>query len=78
MSLYWKYRGAAHNVCNIRNKTPKKILVGFHNGSKYDYRRVIKEQAEEFEEKFKYLNKVRNIEMNTEKNLIMVKQLHTK
>ena len=32
-----KCRGAAHNVCNLRHKTPKEIPVVFHNGSKYDY-----------------------------------------
>ena len=31
-----KFRGAAHNICNLRYKTPKKILVIFHNGSTYD------------------------------------------
>ena len=28
-----KYRGAAHNICNLRYKTPKDIPVVFHNGS---------------------------------------------
>ena len=28
-----KYRGAAHNICNINYKAPKEILVVFHNGS---------------------------------------------
>ena len=37
-----KYRGAAHNACNLRYKTPKKIIVVFHNGSKYDYHFLIK------------------------------------
>ena len=32
-----KYRGAAHNTCNLRYKVPKKISVVFHNGSTYDY-----------------------------------------
>ena len=31
-----KYRGAAHNICNLRYKIPKEILVLFHNGSSYD------------------------------------------
>ena len=25
-----KYRGAAHNICSLRYKTPKKIPVVFH------------------------------------------------
>ena len=28
-----KYTGAARNICNLRYKTPKKVLVVFHNGS---------------------------------------------
>ena len=44
-----KYRGAAHDICNLRYKIPKKIPVVFHNGSTYDYHFIIKELAEEFE-----------------------------
>ena len=32
-----KYRGAGHNIYNLRYKTPKEIPVVFDNGSKYDY-----------------------------------------
>ena len=28
-----KFRGAAHNVCNLRCNVPKKIPVVFHSGS---------------------------------------------
>ena len=28
-----KYRGAAHNICNLRYKMPKEIPIVFHNGS---------------------------------------------
>ena len=31
-----KYRGAAHNICNLRYKIPKQIPVVFHNGSTYN------------------------------------------
>ena len=31
-----KYRGAAHDICNLRYKIPKEIPVVFHNGSTYD------------------------------------------
>ena len=44
-----KYRGPAHNICNLRYKSPKEIPVVFHNGSSYDYHFIIKELAEEFE-----------------------------
>ena len=47
-----KYRGAAHNTCNLRYKIPKNIPVIFHNGSTYDYHFIIKELANEFEGNF--------------------------
>ena len=50
-----KYRGAAHNTCNLRYKIPKNIPVIFHNGSTYDYHFVIKELANEFEGDFECL-----------------------
>ena len=37
-----KFRGAAHNICNLRYKVPKKISVVFHNASTYDYHFIIK------------------------------------
>ena len=40
-----KYRGAAHDICNLRYKTAKEIPVVFHNGSAYDYHFIIKELA---------------------------------
>ena len=56
-----KYRGAVHDICNLRYKIPKEITVVFHNGSTYDYHFIIKELAEEFEGEFECLGK------NTEK-----------
>ena len=56
-----KYRGAAHDICNLRHKKPKEIPVVFHNGSTYDYHFIIKELAEEFEGEFECLGE------NTEK-----------
>ena len=50
-----KYEDDAHNICNLRYKTPKEIPVVFHNGSTYDYHFIIKELAEEFEGQFKCL-----------------------
>ena len=38
-----KYRGAAHNIRNVRYKIPKEIPIVFHNGSTYDYHFIIKE-----------------------------------
>ena len=56
-----KYRGAAHNICNLRYKIPKEIPVVFHNGSTYDYHSIIKELVKEFEGNFECLGE------NTEK-----------
>ena len=56
-----KYRGAAHDICNLRYKTSKEIPIVFHNGSTYDYHFMIRELAEEFEGEFECLGK------NTEK-----------
>ena len=43
-----KYRGAAHNICNLRYKVSKEIPIVFHNGSTYDYHFIIKELVKEF------------------------------
>ena len=43
-----KYRGVAHDICNLRYKTPIEIPVVFHNGSTYDYKFIIKELTKEF------------------------------
>ena len=56
-----KFRGTAHNVCNLRHKIPKEISIGFHNGSTYDYHFIIEELAKEFDGQFECLGE------NTEK-----------
>ena len=56
-----KYKGAAHNVCNLRYKVPKEIPVVFHDGSTYNYHFIIKELVKEFEGNFDCLGE------NTEK-----------
>ena len=56
-----KYRGAAHNVCNLRYKVPKEIPVVFHNDSTYNYHFITKELVKEFEGNFDCLGE------NTEK-----------
>ena len=58
-----KYRGAAHNICNLRYKVTKEIPVVFHNGSTYDYHFIIKEVVKEFEGNFDSLGE------NTEKHI---------
>ena len=56
-----KYRGAAHDICNLRFKIPKGIPVVFHNSSTYEYHFIIKELAKELEGQFECLGE------NTEK-----------
>ena len=56
-----KFRGAAHNTCNLRCKVPKKIPIVFHNGLTYDYHFIIKKLAEDFKGQFECLGE------NTEK-----------
>ena len=56
-----KYRGAAHNTCNLRYKIPKNIPVIFHNDSTYDYHFIIRELVKESEGNFECLGE------NTEK-----------
>ena len=56
-----KYRGTAHNICNLRYKVSKEIPIVFHNGSIYDYHFIIKELVKEFEGNFECLGE------NTEK-----------
>ena len=56
-----KYRGAAHNICNLRYRIPKETPIVFHNGSTYDYQFIIKELVKEFNGNFECLGE------NTEK-----------
>ena len=58
-----KYRGAAHNICNIRHKIPKEIPIVFHNGSTYDYHFIIKEFVKEFDGNFECLREKTVIEI---------------
>ena len=67
-----KYRGAAHNICNLRDKVPKETPVVFHNGSIYDYHFIIKELLKEFEGNFDCLGE------NTEKYITFSVPLNKK
>ena len=67
-----KYRGAAHNICNLRYKVPKEIPLVFHNVSTYDYHFIIKELVKEFDRYFDCLGK------NTEKYITFLVPLQKK
>ena len=41
-----KYRGVAHNTCNLRYKMPKQISVVFDNGCKYGCRGIARKFLE--------------------------------
>ena len=56
-----KYRGAPHNICNLRYQISKEIPLVFHNGSTYDYYFIIKELVKEVDRNFECLGE------NTEK-----------
>ena len=66
-----KYRGAAHNICNLRYKIPKEIPIVFFNGSTYDYHFIIKESVKEFDGNFECLGE------NTEKYITFSVPLKT-
>ena len=69
------FRGAAHNICNLRYKTPKEITVVFHNGSTYDYHFIINQPAKEFKGRRESLGENREkyitFSVSIIKNLIM-------
>ena len=64
-----KFRGAAHNICDLRYKTPKEISVVFHNGSIYDYHFIIKQLAKKIDDQFECLGE------NTEKYITFSVQI---
>ena len=68
-----KYRGAAHNICNLRYKIPKEISIVFHNGSTYDYHFIIKELVKEFDANFECLGEKKiNIKIKKENKDIKI------
>ena len=71
-----KYRGTAHNICNLRYRILKEIPVVFHNGSTYAYHFIIKELVKEFDGDFECLGK------NTEKyitfSVLLKKEIRNK
>ena len=50
-----KYGGTAHDIWNLRYKTPKANPAVFHNGFTYDYHFIIKELPKKFEGQFESL-----------------------
>ena len=38
-----KYRGPAHNLCNLKLRKDKTVVVGFHNGTNYDFYLFVKD-----------------------------------
>ena len=54
-----KYRGADHNIWNLRYKISKEIPIVFHNRSTYDYHFIIKELVKECDGNFECLGEKR-------------------
>ena len=44
-----KFRGAVHNICDLRYKTPKIIPAVFHNGSTYECHFIMNQLPIEFD-----------------------------
>ena len=61
-----KFREAAHSICNLCYKVPKKIPILIHNRSTYDDHFIIKKLPKEFKGKFKCLGE------NTERYIIFL------
>ena len=74
-----EFRGAAHDFCNLRYKTPEEIPIVFHNGSTYDYHFIINQLAKELDRQFECLGenteKYITFSVPMKKNLIILKQL---
>ena len=58
-----KFRGAAHNKCNLDYSVSNEIPVVFYNGSNYDYHFIIRELAKNMDGDMDCLGE------NTEKNI---------
>ena len=71
-----KYRSAAHNICNLRYRIPKKIPIVFHNGSTYEYHFIIKVLVKEFDGKFGCLGK--NTEKYIKLSVLLKKEIKNK
>ena len=61
-----KFREAAHSICNLCYKVPKKIPILIHNRSTYDDHFIIKKLPKEFKGKFECLGE------NTERYIIFL------
>ena len=67
-----KFRGAAHDNCNLRYSIPKEIRIVLHNGSAYDYHFIIEQLTIEFKDRFDCL------EENTEKYITFSAPIYKK
>ena len=76
-----KYKGAAHNICNLRYKIPREIPIVFHNVSTYDYDFIIKQLVKEFKGHFDCLGenteKYITFSVPIGKSLLKIKQSYT-
>ena len=71
-----KYRGAAHNECNMNYKITKNISIIFHNFFSYDGHFIIKELDNEFDGELEILGK--NTEINISYSVKISKKITKK
>ena len=72
-----KFKGAAHNICNLRYKVLREILVVCNNGSLYDYHFIIKQLAEKFKSQFSCLGENTDKYITFQYQLKIMKVKHT-
>ena len=73
------FRGAAHSICNLRQKVPKNIPIVIHNAS-YDTQSIINQLAKQFKGEIdcigENMEKYIIFSVTIKKNVMTVKQLH--
>ena len=63
-----KYRGPAHNLCNLKMRKDKTVVVGFHNGTNYDFHLFVKDLG-------RHAGKINVIAKNSEKYISVEKSI---
>ena len=78
--LHSIFRGAAHDILNLRYKTPKEMPIIFNNSSTYNYHFIIKQRAKECDTQLgcvgENVENILRLQHQLKKNLIIIKQLH--
>ena len=72
-----KYRGSAHQNCNINLKLPKKVSVIFHNLKGYESH-LIKQEIDKFDVKLSVIRNgsEKHMDFRINKNLVFIGTMH--